>query len=257
MRTEDYQDLFELEEEFWWFVGMRQITGALLDAALPDEVSRTILDAGCGTGSNVRWLQRYAGAGEVVGLDLAADALKLARQRIQGILVQASVTGLPFPDSTFDLVTSFDVIVQLPDEGADQQAVAEMYRVLKPGGIGFVRGAAYQWMRSGHDIALGTHRRYRLSDLRGHLEGAGFRVIRATYANSILLPIAAVHRLLLKPTGLAKSGSDVSPLPSALRWINPIFRGLLRCETAWLKLSGLSLPAGLSAVCVVQRPRNN
>ena len=256
MRTEDYQDLFELEEEFWWFVGMRQITAALLDAVLPDGISRKVLDAGCGTGSNVRWLKHYAGAEEVIGLDLAAEALKLSRQRMQRLPVQASITDLPFPDSTFDLVTSFDVIVQLPEEGADQRAVREMYRVLKPGGIAFVRVAAYRWMRSGHDIALGTHRRYRLSELRVLLEGAGFRPIRATYANSFLLPLAALHRLVLKPIGLAPSGSDVAPLPSGLRWINPIFQGLLRCEAVWLKRSNAPLPAGLSAICVVQKPKS-
>lgn len=256
MRTEDYQDLFELEEEFWWFVGMRQITAALLDPILPDKVSRTVLDAGCGTGSNVRWLRRYAGAGEVIGLDLASDALKLSRRRIQRMPVQASITELPFADSTFDLVTSFDVIVQLPEEGADERAVREMYRVLAPGGVAFVRAAAYEWMRSGHDVALNTHRRYRLNELRCLLEGAGFRVIRATYANSFLLPIAALHRLVLKPLGLTQSGSDVSPLPAGLRWMNSILQGLLRCEAAWLKFSSMSLPAGLSAICIVQKPKN-
>lgn len=254
MRTEDYQDLFELEEEFWWFVGMRQITAAVLDPLLPENVSRKVLDAGCGTGGNVAWLRRYAGASEVVGMDLASDALKLARQRIQQLPVQASVTELPFPDSTFDLVTSFDVIVQLPEEGADERAVREMYRVLTPGGIAFVRAAAYQWMRSEHDVALNTQRRYSLNELRALLDGTGFRVIRATYANGLLLPIAALHRLVLKPIGLAPSGSDVSPLPSGLRWINPILQALLRCEALWLRL--FPLPAGLSVICVVQKPKN-
>ena len=254
MRTEDYQDLFELEEEFWWFVGMRQITATVLDPLLREDVSRIVLDAGCGTGSNVAWLRRYAGAGEVVGMDLASDALQLARRRIRQLPVQASVTDLPFPDSTFDLVTSFDVIVQLPEEGADERAVREMYRVLTPGGIGFVRAAAYQWMHSGHDVALHTQRRYSLNELRALLEGTGFRVIRATYANALLLPIAALHRLVLKPIGLSPSGSDVSPLPSGLRWINPILQALLRCEAVWLKF--LPWPAGLSAICVVQKPKN-
>jgi SAM-dependent methyltransferase len=254
MRTEDYQDLFELEEEFWWFVGMRQITAAVLDPLLRENVSRIVLDAGCGTGANVAWLRRYAGASEVVGMDLASDALKFARQRTQQLPVQASVTELPFPDSTFDLVTSFDVIVQLPGEGADERAVREMYRVLIPGGIAFVRAAAYQWMRSGHDVALDTQRRYSLNELRALLERTGFQVIRATYANGLLLPIAALHRLVLKPIGLAPSGSDVSPLPSGLRWINPILQALLRCEAGWLRLS--PLPAGLSVICAVQKPKN-
>src|SRR5687767_4004090 len=125
MRTEDYQHLSELEEEFWWFVGMRQITATLLDPVLSEHLARTVLDAGCGTGTNVAWLRRYSSAKEVIGLDLVADALTLGRHRIQRLAVQGSVTELPFADSTFDVVTSFDVIVQLPDEGADKKAVNE------------------------------------------------------------------------------------------------------------------------------------
>lgn len=255
MRTEDYQDLFELEEEFWWFVGMRQITATLLEPVLRENGSQTVLDAGCGTGANVAWLRRHTSE-EVVGLDLAGEALILGRNRIQRLAVQGSVTELPFADSTFDVVTSFDVIVQLPDEGADKHAVNEMHRVLRPGGVAFVRVAAYQWMRSGHDLALGTHRRYRLSELRVLLEGAGFRVLRATYANTVLLPIAVLHRLVFKPMGLVQTGSDVTPLPPGVRWVNPIFKALLRCEAAWLKFARVPLPAGLSAICVVQKPRN-
>ncbi|MGZ5435491.1 MAG: class I SAM-dependent methyltransferase [Pyrinomonadaceae bacterium] len=256
MRTEDYQYLFELEEEFWWFVGMRLITATLLDPILSGNVSRAVLDAGCGTGANVAWLKRYSSAKEVVGLDLVAEALTLGHHRIQRLAVQGSVTELPFADSTFDVVTSFDVIVQLPDEGADKKAVNEMHRVLRPGGVAFVRVAAYKWMRSGHDIALGTHRRYRLRELRVLLEGAGFQVLRATYANTLLLPIAVLHRLVFKPMGLVKTGSDVTPLPPGLRWVNAIFTGLLRCEAAWLKFARVPLPAGLSAICVVRKRPN-
>jgi hypothetical protein len=97
----------------------------------------------------------------------------------------------------------------------------EMFRVLRPGGVAFVRVAAYEWMRSGHDEALGTQRRYKLAQLVERMERAGFRVRRATYANALLLPAAAVRRLVLKPLGLADGGSDVKPLPQGLALAEP------------------------------------
>jgi len=254
MRAEDYNYLYELEDHFWWFPGMRAITGALLDQYCGAKYDRKILDAGCGTGSNLLWLQRYAGDGEIHGIDISFQALQMSRQRGPERLVQASVTDLPFDDSSFDLVTSFDVLVQLPTSGADVQAIREMYRVLRPGGIGFVRAAAFEWLRSGHDKALGTQKRYRLSELSLRLERNGFVVLRTTYANSLLLPAIAFRRLVLKRAGLADSGSDVKPLPPWLGPLNIIMRLILQAEAVWLQTMHLNLPAGVSAICVVRKP---
>ena len=254
MQPEDYNLMFELEDHFWWFAGMRSIAGALLDQYCAANCDRRILDAGCGTGSNLLWLQRYAGGGNIYGIDLNLQALQMSRERGPERLVQASATDLPFDNSSFDLVTSFDVLVQLPTSGADMQAMREMYRVLKPGGIGFVRAAANEWLRSGHDEALATQKRYRLSELSSRLEHNGFIVLRETYANSLLLPAVAFWRLVLKRAGLADSGSDVKPLPPWLRPLNTVMRMMLQAEAAWLHTMHLNLPAGVSAICVVRKP---
>jgi hypothetical protein len=124
-----------------------------------------------------------------------------------------------------------------------------MKRVLRPGGIAFVRVPAYHWMMSGHDQALGTQRRYTRKELAEKLTESGFRVLRATYANTILLPLAIVRRLVLKRLGLADGGSDVKPLPKGL---NPVFTGMLKLEASLLKTK-INLPAGLSLICIVVR----
>ena len=255
MQAEHYAYLYALEEDFWWFAGMRDITAALLDSVCPSapQRSRSILDAGCGTVGNLTWLERYAGGVPVVGIDLISDALRFCREREHPRLAQASVTDLPFADESFDLLTSFDVLVQLPGGGADERAIGEMYRVLRPGGIAFVRVAAYEWMRSGHDRALGTQRRYRLNLLSERMEGAGFRILRATYANSRLLPVAMLRRLVLKPIRLADPGSDVKPLPLNFRWLNRLLTITLQSEARVLRSPQAKLRAGLSAICVAEK----
>jgi len=253
MRPEDYTDLYALEDNFWWFSGMREVTTALLDPFCPPDQDRFVLDAGCGTGGMLSWLSRYAARGRVVGIDLVSDAIDFCHARKHKYLVQASVTDLPFSDSVFDLVTSFDVLVQLAGNDSDVRAMREIRRVLRPGGIAFVRAAAYKWMMSSHDEALGTQRRYSLNELTGKMEHSGFSILRASYANGFLLPVAIVRRLLLKRIGISDRGSDVKPLPPGLGWLNRGLAAVLRSEALLLKHAGLNLPAGLSAICIAQK----
>jgi len=254
MQPADYAYLYELEEDYWWFAGMRHITAALLDQLCPPHQDRFILDAGCGTGGMLAWLRRYAGNGRVAGIDLVDTALDFCRQGHHEMLAQASVQSLPFADSTFDLLTSFDVLVQLDGHEADQAAIREMYRVLKPGGLAFVRVAAHEWMKSSHDDALGSKHRYSLNELVGKMNLAGFEILRETYANSLPMPLAILRRLVLKRLGLASPGSDVKPLPSGWQWLNSAMTGMLRSEAFWLRRPGAKLFVGLSAICVAQKP---
>ena len=253
MQPADHAYLYELEDSFWWFAGMREITAALLDPVTPLPTDKTILDAGCGTGGMMSWLARYAGNGRVAGIDLSPAALGFCHLAGHRTVARASVTSLPFPNSTFDLVTSFDVLVQLAGAGSDDLALQEIRRVLKPGGITFVRVAAYEWMKSSHDTALDTQHRYSLGELVGKINNAGLDVLRATHANSLLMPVAIFQRQVLKRIGLA-SGSDVKPLPVPLRWLNPVLTAALRSEARWLTRPHARLNFGLSAICVAQKP---
>jgi SAM-dependent methyltransferase len=233
---------------------MEKITLVLLDEICADSKKRSILDAGCGTGAMMNFLARYAGGGDIYGIDLAQTALEFCRRRNHRLLAQASITHLPFTNEIFDLVTSFDVLQQLPETDLDALAIKEMFRVLKPGGVCFVRVAAYERLKSGHDAALSTHHRYNLDELKAKLETAGFEVVRTTYANSYLLPVAVVRRLLLKKIGLADKGSDVKPMPPNLAWLNRIFTKILEREAKTLQNPKAKLAFGLSAICLARKP---
>ena len=252
MQDQDFAYLYEAESDLWWFVGMRDITRVMLDPVCPPGVDRQILDAGSGTGGMMSWMKPYAGKGEITGIDFSSTALSFCQKQGHRRLVQASVTGLPFADASFDLVTSFDVLVQLPGHGSDELGIREMMRVLKPGGTLFVRVAAYEWLKSGHDASLGTQHRYSRAEIVGKLEQAGLEVLRSTHANSFLLPLAMFMRLVLKPIGLSR-GSDVKPLPAGLRWSNAPMTAALRTEASWLKGSKTKLAFGLSVICVARK----
>lgn len=251
MVDKDFEDLFEVEQRLWWFQGMKSITRALMKPVWESVPSPITLDAGCGTGDMLQWLSTQSAS--VTGLDISTTALDFCRKRGLENLVHGSVTDLPFDAGSFDLVTSFDVFVQLPELPDVSKALREMHRVLRPGGWAFVRAAAYPWMRSSHDVSLGSRHRFTSGGLSDLAVKEGFGVRFSGYANAFLLPVAVTHRIVLQPLGVTSEGSDVKPLPPALGWLNGPFRTLLEWEGA-LMGKGVSLPFGLSVVMLLRKP---
>ncbi len=237
--------MFELEERLWWFKGMRAITASVLGSN-PGENCRRLLDVGCGTGYSMVWLQRRFQFREVYGVDLSPHASVFWRTRGLDTVALGSADRLPFAEGEFDMVTCFDVIYQLNDERASA-AIREMNRVLRPGGLLFIREPAYQWMRGAHDVAVGTHRRYTLTDLRRLLVAHGFKIKRATYANTLLFWLAAPHRLLSRWRGSTES--DVKPVG---RLLNAALGSALELEARML--GGHLFPFGLSAITLAEKP---
>ena len=234
--------MYEAEERQWWYVGMRTITAALLDKHLDGARRPRILDAGCGTGNN---LVHFGARGRAVGVDLSEDALRFCRTR--GVsAARASVLSLPFPGAAFDLVTSFDVLYHrwITD---DRAAVAELARVLAPGGMLLVRVPALKMLWGAHDDAVLSRHRYTRGEVAALMRGAGLEVLELTYANTLLFPVLAVRRGLDRLTG--RHGSDVGFLPPP---VEAAFRGLLQVEARLVR--HVRLPIGASVFAVGRKP---
>src|SRR5713101_4192936 len=109
MNPREYAALFQVEDQHWWFVGLRREIARELARAAPEGGFRRWLDAGSGTGGLLASLE-LPGRPSGVGLDFAAEGVALARRRPGLRLSLGSVERLPFADSSFDLVTSIDVL---------------------------------------------------------------------------------------------------------------------------------------------------
>ena len=244
MELREYERLYELENDLWWFRGMRAISMALLERHLSKCSGLRVLDAGCGTGGMLKTL---ATLGAVTGIDTSGKAIGWARRGKSNSLVQGSVTTLPFRDDSFDLVTSFDVLyhTNVPD---DAMALAEIVRVLRPGGTFLVRVPAYDKLRSRHDEAVHTRQRYEKKELIAKLRAARLEPVVVTFANCFLFPIALGRRFAERLFPSKHLSSEVERLP----WvIDRLLGAPLLLEAGIVRY--VPLPFGLSLVSLSRK----
>jgi SAM-dependent methyltransferase len=236
------------EARHFWFRGFRAFVAPLLQQAVAGRSNPLLLDCGCGTGANLDLLRRH---GRSYGFDLSETGLRIGHRAGRERLARASVAAVPFRSGTFDVATSFDVLYSLEDH-VESRALAEMHRVLKPGGFAIVNVAAMEALRGDHSVLSHELRRYSRAMLRDRLVGAGFRVVRLTYTNFTLFAPMLVSRALQRRRGLrgeadAQQEIEVPPAP-----INAALTGLLILESVWLRR--FDVPAGSSLLCLAQKP---
>lgn len=243
MNVAEYAEMYKLETFYWWFVSRRQLLDEFVREVSSTLTRPLILDVGCGTGINHSVLSRY---GTTVCTDPSGEAVAFSRSRGIEELTQSQLETLPFPASTFDLITALDVLEHVDD---DMRAMREILRVTKEGGVLLVTVPAYGFLWSEHDEALHHRRRYAASELRNKLTNAGFEVERITYYMSLLFfPILFIRfvQSLTKRSIEAKTSHII--LPS---WVNSLLIAVLSFERVLLRW--MNLPFGVSIVCTARK----
>lgn len=244
MNLEEYAVMYRQERDYWWYVSRSELLHYFMRDVIEPPKDARILDLGCGTGVNLEILSQY---GCAIGADFSDAALTFCRKRALPRLMQGDGMALPVRSGSLDLVTAMDSLEHIPRDNA---ALAEIFRVLKPGGTLLATVPAFGFLWSEHDEALQHLRRYTAAELTDKLRLAGFVPKRITYVMFLLFfPVLAMRTI----QNLTKSGthpkSNVSDLPAV---VQSILKGVNRIEMQMLRL--LDLPFGVTVVAVAQKP---
>jgi len=248
-----YQRLHDIEEKHWWAMGMRDAMVSLMDRSLAGKKQVKALDIGCGTGYLLSYLERYSLDGETVGLDNSPYALKFSQGRGANALVLASGVQPPFVANSFDLIICIDTIQHLSPAGADQTAIDEFARLLRPGGVLYLRTNSALGHAPLKGVDPNLYRRYRRPELVAMLERAGLKAERASYTNlvfsiwAMLKEYAAANR---PPSAAIGPGLAIHQPRSAA--INAFCYAILRAEAGLMRR--VDLPFGHSLAVVARKP---
>jgi SAM-dependent methyltransferase len=245
-----FDSLFAAEDGHFWFRSRNRCIMAAIQS-LPDfNCIKDVIEHGCGTGYVLARLHQLLPTANVVGADLFAEGLALARRRFAGTLLQTDLFQCSFR-SAFDLVGLFDVLEHLDDDIA---ALCELRKQLRPKGRLLLTVPAHMVLWSNYDSASDHRRRYSRGLLCARLSEAGFRVEYCTEFMCALFPVMLLRRRLLwgnkhngaaplQDSGRMNSELQVHPL------INRTLEAVLRPEAYWIRRRG-RLPLGTSLLAI-------
>lgn len=249
MNQREYRQMYTVEDFHWWYVSLHELILATVKMRRKGAEELRILDAGCGTGRLCQLLGEY---GRVSGCDMAAEALELCRERGLKGLFQADLNSVSLRSAHYDVITSIDTLYHLAIKD-ERVVLKKFFAALKPGGVLILNLVAHEFLRSTHDIAVHTRKRYTRKEVQSLLESCGFRVITSSYRLGLLfLPIAAV-RLVKRALNFAPDPQNV---PSDVTAPHPLVNRLLlwaaRLENRLVLKS--AVPFGTSVFAVAERP---
>jgi SAM-dependent methyltransferase len=221
------------------FVGPRHALRErlLLDLLLRGDPARQVLNAGAGQGTFTQLLERRGF--EVTSTDASAAAVEVLERRVDGPALQADVTALPFTDASFDAVVLGEVLEHVPD---DRKAVAEVNRVLRPGGVLALSVPAHPGLYGPSDRWAGHIRRYHRAGLIDTVAAVGLEVERCVAWG---FPFSALYHRYLYERRLERSGT-ASPgrrqrlglaALGALLQVDRLFVGVERGSLGYLLLA--------------------
>lgn len=233
-----------MQERSFWFRGRRRIIQSLVAKYCSGAAS--FLEVGCGSGFVLAGLRTVLPGANLVASELYLHGLPYAAQRVAAPaeFIQADCLALPY-DEEFDGVGAFDVVEHIE---RDAEALVEMRRVLKPGGVLLLTVPQHPWLWSRIDDMAYHQRRYRRGELTARLRSTGYSVLCDTSFMFFLLPALLARRFV------AGRGNDYDRtaefvLPRAADWL---FERTLDTERLAIGL-GVRFPVGGSRVVVARR----
>jgi SAM-dependent methyltransferase len=255
MNPGEYEAMARSEASHWWYRGLRDaIRQSLERPELAPRPHPRVLDAGCGTGENLRFLAQWLEPSYLGGFDASDEALAWARRKAPGADVYRSDVCHPeLHSDELDLVLSLDV-VYIPGAEPAFDGLRSLVGRLRRGGLFVLNLPAYEWLYSQHDVAVHTSERYTARRVCALLERLELRVERLSYRLCLLFPAVVMARLpgmWRAQAGDEGARSDLHAPPGPLA--NRLLFPALRAENA-LIARGARLPWGSSVFAIGRRP---
>jgi len=215
----------------------------------------TVIDIGCSTGYLLADLRKAIPDATLVGVDLVVSGLRKAHGHVpDALLLHADACALPLESSSVDSALSANLLEHVPD---DEQALAEIHRILRPGARAVIVVPVNPGAYDCYDRLLGHERRYARGELARKARGVGLSVLEDIHLGAPLYPAfwSVKQRNRRRHEQLSGAALERKVRSDIERTANSPL-GRLACRLEELLLAGgVRLPFGIRGLSVLERPR--
>jgi SAM-dependent methyltransferase len=240
MERSAYAEMAAIDEVHWWYRARRKIIASLISREIHLRPDASIVEIGCGTGSNLSFLSAF---GSLTGIEPDEGARTFAKARSNVPVIEGRLpNGLPIDPQSADMIVMLDVLEHIDDDLGALQAIAQK---LKPGARLLVTVPALPSLWSAHDLEHHHKRRYTANALRDVVSQSGLAVEKISYFNTLLLPLIAAVRAIKSLTGSKTSDTGV---PSS--WLNKTLETIFGLER--FAIGRVPFPLGVSLILIAR-----
>lgn len=243
MERDYFNQYYKLEREHWWFKVREEILKSQLNYYLEKNKEQTIMNVGAATGRSSEMLNNF---GKVTSIEYDKIVCDLINAKTNLNYIHASITELPFPDNSFDVICAFDVIEHVEK---DLLAIKELKRVCKKEGYIFVTVPAFNFLWSQHDLINHHFRRYNSKQLTNLFLENSLNKVKTTYFNTLLFIPISIYRIFVnRMTKLDQKPKSDFSTKFGDNIINKLLKKIFGLEVFLLK--NLNFPFGVSILSI-------
>lgn len=207
-----------------------------------------ILNVGVATGATSESLAQF---GHVTSIEYEQACIDFTQSKTDLVIEQGTILDLNFPDESFDLVCSFDVIEHVEN---DKLAASELIRVCKKGGYVSITVPAFMSLWSQHDVINHHFKRY----TKGEVERLFSGVISPKYISYFNFPLSIPiffvrfldQRIIPGFFKREETKSDFDLVSNS--FLNQLFYRIFLAEK-WFVNRGIRFPFGVSIMGIWQK----
>jgi len=236
------------EKNHWWFKSRRSILKCIL-GQINHPNKKTVLEVGCGTGGNLKYL--FNNFNKVNGMDNDSTALDYAKVNFcAGGLFQGDANSLNNLESSYNLIAFLDVLYH-DNIKSVEDVIKQANNRLKSNGYLLLSEPAFNFLKGKHSETVQTKRRFTKHKLEKIIYRSGFKkIIISSYWGFTIFFLMLMKRRILEPifgTNINSEGTDLFSIPI----VDDILFWLTKFESKLIK--EMNIPFGSSVVILAKK----